>query len=106
MALRKHLEAKAPTYIAQQTGALDWWSSLPAMSPVSFLSPLARMYLSIPASSCSSESSFSSAGFLNEGRERLTTEHLEMQLVIRDKLIELKELPAKEHKECIDKLVL
>ncbi len=57
-----------------------------------FLAPLARMYLAIPGSSATSESAFSSAGFLLDGRERLTTEHLEMQLIIRDQLAEWKQL--------------
>jgi hypothetical protein len=47
------------------------------------------MYLAIPASSADLERTFSSAGFLNEGRESLLPGTLEMQVVLRDWLLEV-----------------
>lgn len=91
--LRKSLEKNHETNMAKNKPSTLWWKDLPPTSQHAFLAPLARMYLAIPATSASAESAFSSTGFLLDGRERLTTEHLEMQLVIRDKLIEWKELP-------------
>lgn len=60
-----------------------------ARSPsIQALAPLARMYLAIPASSADLERAFSSAGFLNTCRESLSTETLEMQVVLRDWILE------------------
>lgn len=91
--LRKSLEKTMTTMWRRTSLQHCWWKDLPPTSQHAFLAPLARMYLAIPATSASAEPAFSSAGFLLDGRERLTTEHLEMQLIIRDKLIEWKELP-------------
>lgn len=61
------------------------------------LAPLAKMYLAFPASSADLERSFSSAGFILEGRERLQVRFLEEQVVIRDYLLMLRrKYPAKE----------
>jgi len=51
------------------------------------------MYLSYAASNGDLERSFSSAGFLNEGRWSLLPENLEMQVVIRDYLLDLERKP-------------
>jgi len=94
--LRKSLERNFDANVAKNKPSAQWWKELPATSQHVFLHPLARMYLAIPATSASAESAFSSTGFLLEGRERLTTEHLEMQMIIRDKLIEWRALSAAE----------
>lgn len=47
------------------------------------------MYLAIPASTADLERSFASAAFLLEGRWRLKPRNLEMQVIIRDWLLEL-----------------
>ena len=60
------------------------------------LSPVARMYLALPASSADLERSFSSAGFILEGRQRLLVRNLETQAVVRDYLVELERSHSKE----------
>jgi hypothetical protein len=102
--LRKSLEKSHDANAAKNKPSTVWWKELPATSQHVFLAPLARMYLSIPATSASAESAFSSTGFLLEGRERLTTEHLEMQMIIRDKLIEWRSLSAAELAVELEKL--
>lgn len=66
--------------------ALLWWSEQHGLELVS---PVARMYLALPAASADLERSFSSAGFLLNGRWRLLVRNLEAQVVIRDYLLEL-----------------
>ena len=60
------------------------------------LSPVARMYLALPAASADLERSFSSAGFILEGRQRLLVRNLETQAVVRDYLVELERSHTKE----------
>jgi hypothetical protein len=71
---------------------LVWWKNGlrdPRLGHIlSPLAPLARMYLSMPASSADLERSFSSASFLLDHRWRLTPMNLETQVVIRDWLLE------------------
>ena len=72
---------------------LEWWRTNTATaSTLSVLAPLARMYFALPASSADLERSFSSAGFILEGRQRLLVRNLETQAVVRDYLIELERL--------------
>lgn len=47
------------------------------------------MYFAVPASTADLERSFSSTGFILDGRWRLLPRNLEMQVVIRDWLLEL-----------------
>src|SRR5271154_1541343 len=72
---------------------LEWWhrhlASPQFGGTLHLLAPLARMYLALPASSADLERSFSSAGFILEGRHRLLVRNLEAQVVIRDYLLEL-----------------
>lgn len=88
----------------REANALEFWKSVRKDDPIVALLPLARMYLSIPATSCSSESAFSSGGYLNDGRERLTVEHLEDQLVVRDQLLEWRSLDEATMLANVDRL--
>jgi hypothetical protein len=86
---------RQPAHAAGQPAAinpLDWWRDMlqdanraPILSP---LAPLARMYLAMPAASADLERTFSSAAYLLEGRWRLRPANLEMQVVIRDWILE------------------
>jgi len=81
-----HFEQMQP---GSEPDVFDFWKTS-RLFVVSALQPLARMYLSFPSSTADTERSFSSAGFLYEGRERLLPCHLEAQVVIRDYLLTLR----------------
>jgi hypothetical protein len=68
---------------------LLWWQERIQQSghTLALLGPVARMYLALPGSSADLERSFSSAGFILEGRFRLLPRNLEAQAVIRDYLL-------------------
>jgi hypothetical protein len=74
---------------------LDFWRSLAQDAThirsirYSYLYPLVRLLFATPASSASAERVFSSAGFLQSGRERLTTQHLKQLTVLRDYVLQV-----------------
>lgn len=76
--------------IPDKTDPIQFWSDIEnqrgdwATTSYRLTAPLARMYFTIPASSASAERAFSNSGFLQEGRERLTSKHLEQLAVCRD----------------------
>jgi len=89
-AARQHFEA---LHRGEEEDAFDFWRNATGPQPMwifAALAPLARLYLSLSASSADLERSFSSAGFLYEGRDRLLAVNLEAQVVIRDFLLELR----------------
>jgi hypothetical protein len=61
---------------------LQWWASWDEGKPIW---SLAQMFLSIPATSAPAERAFSSSGFIkSEHRNKLSSEHLEDCVTIRD----------------------
>jgi hypothetical protein len=76
---------------AHDTDAVAWWreNATAGLGVLSTLAPLAQMYLAIPASSTGLERTFSSAAFLNTGRERLLPENLDAQVVIHGWILSL-----------------
>ena len=103
--LRSHFENRLRG--APCDDPLSWWKQhTTAGSTLAVLAPLARMYLAIPASSADLERSFSSTGFILEGRSRLLVRNLETQAVIRDYLVSLeRSLPVADYLARVDALI-
>ena len=86
---------------------LVWWKEIEEQGAgrgLGLLLPVARMYLAIPASSADVERTFSSAGFLLDGRWHILPRNLEMQVIIRDWLLELESSGAENVIEHLEEL--
>ncbi len=74
--LRKHFESVEST-----VSPLEYWSVYSDGAP---LLPLVQMILAIPASSAAVERGFSSTGFIMNGRDTLSLDHVEQMAVVRN----------------------
>lgn len=89
-ALRAFWRSKADSLERAAPNPHEWWLQNQTQGAVSSLKGLARMYLSIPASSADVERTWSSAAFLATVRPRLLARNLERQVVIRDWILSVK----------------
>jgi hypothetical protein len=81
--LSSYLDSDTETQFGSDFNILTWWKSHNQTYPI--LSILAKDVLTVPASTISSESTFSLAGrVLEERRRRLTTDMVEVLSCIKD----------------------